>query len=156
MFMTNSQSEQVKVTNAQSWVATDGTAATAFVIQNIGSKSVTVTDIKLRGIGVPVGSWYYCKNTGPGPCATQENILTSLPTDFDPASVTIGGQTYSTADPDHPMFSGSQLSLAADETAIMYLKNAGNIALIDDGNAYTLQIGTGKPLAVAQVWVERK
>lgn len=155
LFTTNSQSEQVKVTNAHSWLATNGTAVTAFVLQNIGDKSVTVTDIKLRGIGVPVGSWYYCKNTGPGPCATQENVLNSLPPDFDPASVTIGGQTYSTTDPDHPMFSGSQLSLAANELAIIYLMNAGNIAILDVGNTYTLQIGAGMPLGVVQVSVER-
>jgi hypothetical protein len=155
LFKENSQSQHVKVMNAHSWLATDGTSVTAFVIQNTGDKSVTVTDIKLRGIGVPIGNWYYCKNTGPGPCATQENVLNSLSADFDPASVTIGSQTYSTTDQDHPMFFGSQLSLAADEIAIMYLMNAGNIAILDVHNTYTLQIGAGTPIGVAQVTVER-
>src|SRR5919197_2907459 len=63
MFTTNTQSEQVKVTNTQSWIAPNGTAsATAFAIQNVGSKTVTVTDVKLRGVAVPVANLYHCKS----------------------------------------------------------------------------------------------
>ena len=149
MFTTNTQSEQVKVTNTNNWVAGNGTASTAFAIQNVGSKAVTITDIKLRGIAVPVASWYNCKGAGAGQCATQLNVQTPLPYDVTPASVTIGGTAYA-------MTPGTQVSLSQGEAAIVYLLNAGNIGPIDAGNTYALQIQAGQASSVTQVSVEQK
>ncbi len=144
MFTTNTQSEQVKTTNINSWVNTNN-ATTAFAVQNVGSKAVTVTDIKLRGIAVPVANWYYCK----GPCATQINVQTPLPYDASPTSVTLGGVPYA-------MTSNQQVSLSQGEAAIVYLFNAGNINTIDAGNTYALQIQAGQASSVTQVSVEQK
>jgi len=150
MFTTNTQSEQVKVTNTASWVGTGASnATTAFAIQNVGSKTVTVTDIKLRGIAVPVASWYYCKGGSAGQCATQLNVQTPLPVDFTPASVTIGGTAFA-------MTNNQQVSLSQGEAAIVYLRNAGNVAAIDAGNTYALQIQAGQAASVTQVSVEQK
>ena len=151
MFTTNTQSEQVKVTNTASWVASNSTASTAFAIQNVGSKAVTITDIKLRGIAVPVASWNYCKGAGAGQCATQLNVQTPLPYDVTPASVTIGNPAVA-----YIMTAGTQVSLSQGEAAIVYLANAGNIGPIDAGNTYALQIQAGQASSVTQVSVEQK
>src|SRR5262245_48582530 len=56
MFQTNTQSESIKVSNVHSWVnSTDAT--TAFVVQNTGSKAVTINSINFRGVGVPLSMW---------------------------------------------------------------------------------------------------
>src|SRR5881296_2238420 len=140
MFTTNTQSEQVKTTNINSWVNTNN-ATTAFAVQNVGSKAVTVTDIKLRGIAVPVASWYYCKACASG-AQGATNVQTPLPVDFSPTSVTIGGTAYTTAG--GTMFTGQQVSLSQGEAAIVYLRNAGNIQPIDAGNTYAMQVQAGQ------------
>jgi hypothetical protein len=145
MFSTNTQSEQVKVTNINSWVGSGPNNSTsAFAIQNVGSKAVTVTDIKLRGIAVPVVSWFSCKS-----CATATNVQTPLPYDPSENSVTIGGTLYT-------MTADQQVSLSQGEAAIVYLNNAGNTASIDAGNTYALQITAGQASSVTQVSVEQK
>src|SRR2546428_4009638 len=149
MFTTNTQSEQVKVMNTASWVASNSTASTAFAIQNVGSKAVTVTDIKLRGIAVPVASWFSCKGSGAGKCATAINVQTPLPYDSTENSVTIGGTLYT-------MTGNQQVSLSQGEAAIVYLDGAGNINSIDAGNTYALQIQAGQASSVTQVSVEQK
>ena len=150
MFSTNTQSEQVKVTNINSWVGSGANnATTAFAIQNVGSKAVTVTDIKLRGIAVPVASWFSCKGSGAGQCATAINVQTPLPYDSTENSVTIGGTLYT-------MTGNQQVSLSQGEAAIVYLDGAGNINSIDAGNTYALQIQAGQASSVTQVSVEQK
>jgi hypothetical protein len=150
MFSTNTQSEQVKVTNINSWVGSGASnSTTAFAIQNVGSKAVTVTDIKLRGIAVPVASWYSCKGGGAGQCATAINVQTPLPYDPTEANVTIGGTPYA-------MTANQQVSLSQGEAAIVYLDNAGNTQGIDAGNTYALQIQAGQASSVTQVSVEQK
>jgi hypothetical protein len=151
MFSTNTQSEQVKVTNINSWVgdAALGTnSTTAFAIQNVGSKAVTVTDIKLRGIAVPTANWYSCKDCAAG-TAGATNIQTPLPYDPTESSVTIGGTLYT-------MTAAQQVSLSQGEAAIVYLSNAGNIEPLDAGNTYALQIQAGQASSVTQVSVEQK
>ena len=150
MFSTNTQSEQVKVTNINSWVGSGASnSTTAFAIQNVGSKAVTVTDIKLRGIAVPVASWFSCKGSGAGKCATAINVQTPLPYDSTENSVTIGGTLYT-------MTGNQQVSLSQGEAAIVYLDGAGNINSIDAGNTYALQIQAGQASSVTQVSVEQK
>jgi hypothetical protein len=146
MFSTNTQSEQVKVTNVNSWTGPDNdNATTAFAIQNTGSKAITVTDIKLRGIAVPNTAWYYCKDSAT--CASADSIQTPLPVNLAADPDTIGTWTMTSPGP---------LSLAQGEAAVVYLRNAGNIQLIDAGNTYALQIQAGQASSVTQVSVESK
>jgi hypothetical protein len=145
MFQTNTQQEQVKVTNVNSWTGSNAdNATTAFAIQNIGSKAVTLTDIKFRGIAVPNSAWYYCKD--PTTCTSATSIQTPLPVDL--------------ANPPTPstwtMTTPGPVSLSQGEAAIVYLRNAGNVQLLDAGNTYALQITAGQASSVTQVSVEAK
>lgn len=147
MFQTNTQSESIKVTNVQSWVnATSGAPAdqistTAFVVQNTGSKAVTISSINLRGVQVPTTNWFYTVQT-------DQNVLqTPLPVDYTEANVTFAAPVGAVA-----MDTGS-ISLAQGEAAIVYLSQAGNISPIDSGNTYSLQIQAGQATAVQQIQV---
>ncbi len=141
MFQTNTQSESLKVSNVHSWVGpTNGTAVTAFAIQNTGSKPITINSISMRGLPVPTAQWFSCTT-----CASATNINTELTADYAPASVTIGGTGYA-------MTTGS-VSLSQGAAAIVYVSEAGNIEAIDAGNTYSLQIQSGQATAVQQVQV---
>jgi hypothetical protein len=146
MFQTNTQQEQIKVTNVNSWTGPDDdNATTAFAVQNVGSKAVTLTDIKLRGIAVPNTAWYYCKDTAT--CTTADSIQTPLPVDLE---------DIPDPDPTWIMANPGPVSLAQGEAAIVYLRNAGNVQLLDAGNTYALQIQAGQASSVTQVSVEAK
>ena len=143
MFQTNTQSESIKVSNVYSWVNTSGNATTAFVVQNTGSKAVTISSINLRGLSVPNADWWSTKN------ATATELQTPLPVDHDPTDLAVsdGTTTLSGA------FASGSISLNQGEAAIVYMVNAGNIAQIDSGNTYALQIQAGQATAVQQVSV---
>jgi hypothetical protein len=143
MFQTNTQSESIKVSNVNSWVnpntaaPADQVATTAFVVQNTGSKAVTINSIGLRGVQVPTANWYYFI-TG-----NQTLLQTQLPVDYT-ESATVFSATMSTPGP---------ISLSQGEAAIVYLSQAGNMTPIDSGNTYALQIQAGQATAVQQVQV---
>lgn len=144
MFQTNTQAEQIKVTNVNSWVgASNNTATTAFVVQNTGSKPITVNSISLRGIQAATTDWFYCTT-----CATASNIATPLPADYTESSVTIGGTAYT-------MTNGA-LSLTQGQAAIVYVNEAGSVESIDAGNTYALQVQAGQATNVIQALVEVK
>ncbi len=154
MFQTNTTSESVKVSNVHSWVANNGTAVTAFAIQNTGSKPVTINSISLRGQPVPQGNWFSCV---PSVCGTATNVNTELTTQYivgapataPPASKTINlasGAVVFT-----PATAG--LGLNQGQATIVYLNQGGSIAQIDSGNTYALQIQAGQAIAVQQVQV---
>lgn len=144
LFQTNTQAESIKVSNVHSWVGPiNGTATTAFVVQNSGSKAVTLNEISLRGISSPTADWFYCIT-----CATSTNIQTGLPADYTESSVTIGGTAYT-------MSTGS-LSLNQGQAAIVYINEAGTIEAIDSGLDLTLQIQAGQANAVQSVSVVSK
>ena len=145
MFNTNTQSESIKVSNVNSWVnsatnplATE-TSTTAFVVQNTGSKAITINSITLRGVQVPTASWYYVI-TG-----NQSELQSQLQVDF----VEAGGFTGITGVPTTP----GPISLSQGEAAVVYLSEAGNMSLLDSGNTYALQIQAGQATAVQQVQV---
>jgi hypothetical protein len=142
MFQTNTQSESIKVSNVNSWVDATG-ATTAFVVQNTGSKAVTISSISLRGVSVPTASWHYNIEN-----ATATNIQTTLPVDHTPAGA--GGVVLDAGAID--MIQGT-ISLAQGEAAIVYMMGAGDITEIDAGNTYSLQIQAGQAVAVQQVQV---
>jgi hypothetical protein len=146
MFQTNTQSESIKVTNVHSWVDSTGAAneiaTTAFVVQNTGSKAVTISSINLRGLSVPTATMYYTITNN------QTQLQTELPADFIEDSVTIAGVAITMDGGD-----GSTISLNQGDAAIVYLSEAGNITPIDSGNTYALQIQAGQATAVQQVSV---
>ncbi len=144
MFQTNTQSESIKVSNVNSWVNPDGgalpdeVATTAFVVQNTGSKAVTINSITLRGVQVPTSNWYYLITPD------QALLQTQLPVDYTEATVTGGIGAMTTPGP---------ISLSQGQAAIVYLSQAGGMTAIDSGNTYALQIQAGQATAVQQVQV---
>ena len=151
MFQTNTQSESVKVSNVHSWVNASSSApagqvaTTAFVIQNTGSKAITINAITLRGLSVPTADWW--SNSDPA-VVTATNIQTELPADFTEDQVLIGGSQRT-------LVSGS-ISLSQGGAAIVYVNEAGAMKPIDSGNTYALQIQAGQATAVQQVSVITK
>jgi hypothetical protein len=143
MFQTNTQQESLKVSNVHSWVANNGTgqSVTAFAVQNTGSKPIAINSISMRGFSVPNTDWYSCGPT----CGTLNNINTELTADYTPANIVLGdGATAFTAGP---------VGLAQGEATIVYVDGAGNLAAIDAGNTYALQLQAGQVSAVQQVLV---
>lgn len=162
MFQTNTQSESMKVSNVHSWVFSgdhdndpvtldEDAAATAFVVQNTGSKAVTISSVGLRGVSVPTVLWYY---------AITDDV-TALQTELTP---------YYDKDllplvpgnPGAPLggWSTETISLSQGQAAIVYLikdvatgSSPGSMTLIDAGNTYSLQIQAGQATAVQQVQV---
>jgi hypothetical protein len=150
MFQTNTQSESIKVSNTHTWVNNNGTSVTAFAVQNTGSKAITINSISLRGIPVSNNNWWSCPpGSQAGQCGTSKNVNTDLTTQYNPSS----GVTL--PDGGGVMTSGS-VSLSQGQATIVYLKNAGNIAPIDSGNTYALQVQAGQSQAVLQVQVITK
>jgi hypothetical protein len=132
-------SESIKLSNAHSWVASNGDATTAFVVQNTGSKATTINSINLRGVSVPTSDWFYSISSD------SAVLQTELKVDHTEDSVVLGSQLTA-------MNTGS-ISLAPSQAAIVYLNEAGNIEAIDAGNTYSLQIQAGQATAVQQVQV---
>ena len=145
MFQTNTQQESMKVTNVHSWVPsiTNGSSITAFAIQNVGSKPITINSISMRGLPVPQSDWYSCV---PSTCGTTTNVNTELTADYTPTTVTLG-DTVTHA------FTPGPIGLAQGEATIVYVDGAGNTGSIDAGNTYALQIQAGQATAVQQVLV---
>ncbi len=144
MFQTNTQSESLKISNVHSWVdPTDGDAVTAFVVQNTGSKPITINSISMRGLPVPTANWYSFEDQAN---ATATVINTELIVDYTPQTqVTLSTGTYDT-------ISGA-VSLSQGAATVVYVLDAGNINPIDAGNTYSLQILAGQANAVQQVQV---
>jgi hypothetical protein len=139
MFQTNTQSESIKVSNVHSWVDSSNLATTAFVVQNTGSKAVTISSISLRGVSVPTSGWFYSINSN------QTTLQTELTVDHSESNVILGGVAT--------VMSTGSMSLNQGQAAIAYLDEAGNIDAIDAGNTYALQIQAGQATAVQQVQV---
>jgi hypothetical protein len=151
MFQSNTQSESIKVSNVHSWVNSDsatdfqGNATTAFVVQNTGSKAVTISSITLRGIPVPTSLWHYVVTSD------QSLIQGELDPYYDPTAAETALAAGSFTD-------GSTISLNQGEAAIVYLTTSGdsspgNMTPIDSGNTYALQIQAGQSTAVQQIAV---
>jgi len=148
MFQTNTQSESIKVSNVHSWVSpTNSTSITAFAIQNVGSKPITINSISMRGLPVPTDQWYSCD---PSTCGTTQNINTELQADYDPTdniALASGVVDFTTTSSPGPV------SLAQGEATVVFVTEAGDINAIDAGNTYSLQIQSGQATAVQQVQV---
>jgi len=156
MFQTNTQSESVKVTNVHSWVSpTTNSNVTAFAVQNVGSKPISINSISFRGLPVAQANWYSC-TPGTGPvlgaggvngCGSSQNVNTELVRDYTPASVVLADSATAYT------FVTGPVSLTQGQATIVYVTNAGNITPIDAGNTYALQIQAGQAQSVIQVQV---
>jgi hypothetical protein len=146
MFQTNTQSESMKVSNVHTWVNSTDTSVTAFAIQNVGSKPITVNSISMRGLPVPTAQWFSCLPTDTATCAHPNNINTELTVDYNPGNgVTLAqGAVAMTA---------GNIGLAQGQATIVFVTEAGAINAIDSGNTYALQIVAGQASAVQQVLV---
>jgi hypothetical protein len=148
MFQTNTQSESIKVSNVHTWVPANNSTAsvTAFAVQNTGSKAITINSISLRGLPVANNNWYSCN---PATCGTSTNVNTDLPAYYNPGAGVTLATGFTT------MTTGS-ISLNQGQATIVYVTGAGNIAPIDAGNTYSLQVQAGQSTAVLQVQVITK
>ena len=147
MFQTNTQAEAIKISNVHSWVDADSVTAnqiatTAFVVQNTGSKAVTVTSITMRGVSVPTADWYYFTNV------QADDVQRELGPDFIETAVEVDDDVVG----DETMLTGT-ISLNQGDAAIVYLNEAGGINAIDSGLNLTLQIQAGQATAVQTVSV---
>jgi hypothetical protein len=152
MFQTNTQSESVKVTNVHTWVANaNSTSVTAFAIQNVGSKPITINSISMRGLPVPTARWYSCSPTDTVACANPTNINTELTPSYAcnglPANCNIALAAGT------PQFNPGSIGLAQGQSTIAFVVEAGDVNAIDSGNTYALQIQAGQASAVQQVLV---
>ena len=153
MFQTNTQSESVKVTNVHSWVSpTTGANVTAFAVQNVGSKPISINSISFRGLPVAQANWYSCTpgtggGGGAGGCGSSQNVNTELIRDYTPASVVLADSAVAYT------FNAGPVSLTQGQATIVYVLNAGSITPIDAGNTYALQIQAGQAQSVIQVQV---
>jgi hypothetical protein len=142
MFQSNTQSEQIKVSNVHSWVASNDTATTAFVVQNTGSKAVTINSINMRGVSVPTADWYYFKDI------QADDVQRELSVDYIETTIDVDDDVVG----QETMLTGT-VSLGQGEAAIVYLQEGGLINAIDAGNTYSLQIQAGQATAVQQIAV---
>jgi hypothetical protein len=137
MFQTNTNNEEIKVSNAHIWVApNNGTTSTAaFVVQNVGSKPVAVGSITVRGMSVPTSSWYY--NTAD---ATATNVMRELRSDYSLNAVDVTGSA-----PEETFIQATgPVSITQGQAVIIYVANPGNIQMMDSGHAYNVNIQAGK------------
>ena len=152
MFQTNTQAESIKVTNVHAWVNSNNTSVTAFAIQNVGSKPITVNSISMRGLPVPTAQWYSCDptdNTVPT-CASPTNINTELTADYVPSNGAALADGY------QPTFTSGSVGLSQGQATIVFVTEAGTLDAIDSGNTYALQIQAGQASSVTNVLVVSK
>ncbi len=136
----------IQLTNGHTWVNQSGKSVTAFAVQASGG-SVILQSISLKGLPAPSAQWYSCN---PVSCDTSTNINTQLTANYNPAAgVSLGdGNTYPTTVGPNSLDSG--------QATIVYVTGAGNIAPIDSGNTYPLQVVAGQSSASLQVQVATK
>jgi hypothetical protein len=140
LFQTNTENESIQVSNAHIWVSPlNGTSSVAgFVVQNTGGKVVSIQSIAVRGVSVPVGSWYY--NTAN---ATASNVMKSLKPDFSLNAVDVTG-----AAPEETFIQASgPISVSQGQAVFIYVANPGNIKSLDSGLAFNINVQAGKSTA---------
>jgi urease beta subunit len=142
--------ECIEVYNAHSWVNDDGgstatineRSTTAFVVENTGMKTVTISSIYLRSVPVPVQDWYHTKDPV---IARPANLQETLPVDYKETAVLIGGSLA-------VMQSGA-ITLEPGQAAIVYLNEAGGLTEKDAGLNIVLQVQTANVQVLSPVTV---
>ena len=140
LFQTNTNNESIQISNAHIWVSplNGTTSVAAFVVQNTGGKVVSVHSLTVRGMSVPVDSWYY--NTAE---ATATNVLRDLRSDFNLNAVDVTGDgteesfTHATG----------PVTISQGKAVIIYVANPGSITPMDSGLAFNINVQAGKASA---------
>ncbi len=130
--------ECFKVSNVQTWVnkvsgRINERSTTAFVLENTGTKMITIDRIVLSDIPVPESKWFY--TTDPT-VVKPANIQKDLPVDYTESVVTIGGGIV--------FMNPGKITLEPAQRAIVYLDEAGGVIERDVGMYLTLQVQTGQ------------
>jgi hypothetical protein len=164
MFQSSSQEKSIQVSNAHVWVSvTNGTTTysqAAFVVQNTGSKAVSISSVTLRGTSVPTTNWYYDNsatdmtslntqtNLNPYTYSSGAGLAKLLGIAGTPATVSIklggsgSGSTFNHA--------SGPVSLAPGQLAIIYMDGSG-LGSTDAGLQLTMNVGDGQTTAVQTV-----
>lgn len=129
--------ECFSVSNVHTWVnkvsgRINERSTTAFVVENTGTKAITIDSITLSDVPVPASDWF--STTDPA-VVKPANLQNDLPVDYTEMTVTIGGGIVF-------MKSGS-ITLEPGQSAIVYLHEAGGVIEKDIGLALTLQVKSG-------------
>lgn len=107
-------------------------STTAFVVENTGSKDITISSIRVKDVAVLQGHWFF--TTDPT-IVNPANVQKDLPADYTEGIVPIAGGFV-------VMQSGST-TLKPGQTAIVYLNEAGGLTERDAGTIVTLQVQAG-------------
>ncbi|MGI0037098.1 MAG: hypothetical protein ACRD99_01910, partial [Nitrososphaera sp.] len=137
MFQTNTQHESIQISNTHIWINPSGTSSVAaFVVQNTGGKALAVTGITVRGMSVPLSSWYY-NNTVT--IANVANVQRELSADFTLTGINVDGV------PGDEQFTqaASPIHLAQGQAAIVYMADPAGIKLLDTGQSFTMTVKSG-------------
>jgi hypothetical protein len=129
--------ECFSVSNMHTWVnkisgRINERSTTAFVVENTGTKAITIDSITLSDVPVPASKWFF--TTDPS-VVKLANVQNDLPVDYTETAVAIGGGIVF-------MKSGA-LTLEPGQRAIVYLDEAGGVVEKDIGLALTLQVKSG-------------
>lgn len=138
LFQTNTENEAIQVSNAHIWVGTNGTSVAGFVVQNTGGKAVAIESIVVRGMAVPMDSWYY--NTVE---AIAANVQRELKSDYTLSAVDVTGSAPEEAF----IHATGKISLTQGQAVIVYAANPAGITTLDAGLDYNLNVHAGKSSA---------
>ena len=129
--------ECFSVSNMHTWVnkisgRINERSTTAFVVENTGTKAITIDSITLSDVPVPASKWFF--TTDPS-VVKPANVQNDLPVDYTETAVAIGGGIV--------FMKSGVLTLEPGQKAIVYLDEAGGVVEKDIGLALTLQVKSG-------------
>lgn len=108
-------------------------STTALVVENTGTKMITIDSISARDIPVPTKDWFF---TTDSVVVTPANVQKDLPVGYAENAIVIGGGFV--------LMGSGTIALEPGQTAIVYLNEAGGITEKDTGLILTLQIKPGE------------
>jgi hypothetical protein len=141
--------ECFKVSNVHTWVNKVGgrlneRSTTAFVVENTGTKTITIDSISARDIAVSTKDWFF--TTDPT-VVRPANLQKDLPVDYVENAIVVGGGLV--------LMKSDTITLEPGQAAIVYLNEAGGITEKDAGLILTLQVKAGKLMVEKVVLVVR-
>lgn len=146
LFDTNTRHESIQVSNSHVWVSPSGPSIAAFVVQNTGDSPVAIQKISLRGLGVPVSTWYYNNSAS---VATISNIMKELKYDATLATIDVGG---SPVEEQFTQATGA-IALQQGQAMFVYLNSPANMAMLDAGFDVNLSVHSMKASVTQSVHV---
>lgn len=130
--------ECFKVTNVHTWInkisgIINERSTTAFVVENTGTKTITLDSVTLSDVPVPTTNWFF--TTDPV-VVRSANIQRDLPVDYTETAVAIGGGIV--------FMNTGIITLEPGQRAIVYLNEAGGLIERDVGLYLTLHVQAGQ------------